>query len=161
MARHNARLALGEEAERALRFDPEALQRSIRPVVTDNRMLPHEWLVAKDGRLVKTDAVDHHAAHDLVGCQDIAWDVAGASVEFGLTDEETRCLAAGVGVEAGRVVDPALLAFYRPCYLAFRIGACTMAAQANGGEEAVRLNAAADAYAAQLARSIGRERLGA
>jgi hypothetical protein len=154
MAQHNTRLALGGEAGDALRFDTEALARSVRPVVTDNRMLPHEWLVAEDGRLVKADAVDHHAAHDLVGCQDIAWDVAGAAVEFGLTDEETRRLAEGVGTEAGRAVDPALLAFYRPCYLAYRIGACTMAAQANGADEAVRLEAAADAYAAKLARHL-------
>jgi hypothetical protein len=29
-------------------------------------------------RLLKTDALDYHAGHDPIGCQDIAWDIAGA-----------------------------------------------------------------------------------
>lgn len=60
------------------------------PCCTDNRMHAWEWVRAADG-WQKLDSLDHHAAHDMVGCRDIAWDVAGAAVEFGLsTDKGTR-----------------------------------------------------------------------
>ena len=42
---------------------------------------------------MKTDALDHAFGHDLVGCQDIAWDLAGAAVEFDLDTEERETLA--------------------------------------------------------------------
>ena len=64
----------------------------VRRVETDNRLHRWEWL-AGPSRLLKTDAVDHAAAHDLVGCQDIAWDVAGAEVELGLSGAEALHLA--------------------------------------------------------------------
>jgi hypothetical protein len=160
MAQHNTRLGLGEEAASHLRFDPAALEPRIRRVVTDNRMMPHEWLITGDGRVLKADALDHHAAHDLVGCQDIAWDIAGAAVEFGLSDDERAQLAAITGHEAGQPVDPELLRFYMPCYLAFRLGAATLAAEANGGAEAQRLTAAAERYREALKRLLA-EQLGA
>ncbi len=50
----------------------------------DGRMLPHEW-VTDGGRLMKVDALDHPADDFLPGCRDIAWDVAGACVELGLS----------------------------------------------------------------------------
>jgi hypothetical protein len=93
-----------------------------KPVRTDNRLAAHEWLRLPSGRLLKADALDHHAAHDLVGCQDIAWDVAGAQLELDLSEEEAGELASAVGA------DPALLAFYRVAYAAFRLGAHRMSA---------------------------------
>jgi len=66
-----------------------------------------EWVVV-DGTFVKTDAVDHHAAHDLVGCQDLAWDIAGASHELGLELDE---LATRTSTYAGRHVGADVLAF--------------------------------------------------
>ena len=50
-------------------------------VAGDGRMLPHEWIETRSG-YVKTDALDHHDDHFFPGCQDIAWDIAGASVEW-------------------------------------------------------------------------------
>ena len=50
-------------------------------VAIDGRMLPHEWLETRMA-IVKADALDHHDDHFFPGCQDIAWDIAGASVEW-------------------------------------------------------------------------------
>jgi hypothetical protein len=153
MARHNAAEALGEAlASRLDGWKPElsSLDARMRRVWTDNRLHAWEWLVLPDGRLLKTDAVDHAAAHDLIGCQDIAWDVAGAAVELGLSATERERLRALVEAEAAREVDPALLAFLTPCYLAFQLGYHAMAADASSEVDAARARRAADRYAEVL-----------
>jgi hypothetical protein len=109
-----------------------------------------EWLALPCGRLLKTDAVDHHAAHDLVGCQDIAWDVAGAHVELGLPpaslDTVLRALA-----DSGRSVCPDLLALFVPCYCAFQLGQFTMALQAeHDSAERARLSRTVARYRGRL-----------
>ena len=142
MARRNLALALGEGALSALDAIHPDIGARARPVQVDARLHAWEWLVAPDGRLVKTDGVDHCAAHDLVGCQDIAWDVAGAEAELGLDAAELRRLLAIVGP-----VDPELLAALRPCYLAFQLGRHALAADGAPPDEAARLRAAADRYA--------------
>ncbi|WP_407519158.1 hypothetical protein [Methylobacterium oryzisoli] len=161
MARHNAWTALGTEAAGWFdRWRPNTLVRlaaRLRPVETDNRLQPWEWLLLPDGALLKADALDHHAAHDLVGCQDVAWDVVGAGIELVLPSAARDRLAAIVARGTGRAIDPDLLALLAPCYLAFRIGACTMAAAAASPEEAGRLARAADAYAERLRAVLGKE----
>jgi hypothetical protein len=133
MARRNAGLALGTWTARALdRFSAHALEPRIRRIETDGKLHAWEWLVCADGTLVKTDAVDHHASHDLIGCQDLAWDVAGAAIELGI-DVPCDC-------------DPELLAFYRVCYLAFELGRNVLA----GGD--------ATAYSEALASELSRSR---
>jgi hypothetical protein len=101
----------------------------VRRVETDNRMHAWEWLRRPDGRIVKTDAIDHCNAHDLIGCQDIAWDAVGASIEFSLSDNESSELSARLRA-AGCPVDPQLLAFYETCYLAFQAASFSLDAQA-------------------------------
>lgn len=155
MARVNTAEALGEAWARRLdRFGPDLpdLERRVRRIEIDNRLHAWEWLQRPDGRLLKTDALDHHAAHDLVGCQDVAWDVAGAMVELDLSDAEAQTFRAVVAHETGRAVDPGLIAFYLPCYLAFQTGYYALAADALAGwpEEAARLRAASGRYAARL-----------
>src|SRR5262249_22811105 len=54
------------------------------PVYPDCRMLPHEWLLAGDGRILKTDGVGHGDGHQLPGPTDIAWDLAGVIIEWKL-----------------------------------------------------------------------------
>jgi hypothetical protein len=126
----------------------------VRPAAIDGRLQPWEWLLMPDGRILKSDAVDHHCAHDLIGSQDIAWDVAGAAVEFSLDASEREALRESVAAAAGCAVDPALVAFYEPCYLAFQLGSFTMAAQALSGwpEEAARLGEQANRYRDRLSR---------
>lgn len=157
MARHNAGQAMGEEWARRVERGTEGLEgfeHRLRRIETDNRLHAWEWLLLPDGRLLKADALDHHAAHDLVGCQDVAWDVAGAVCELGLKQELSTLLAAVEG-GAGRVVDPGLVALLTPCYLAFQLGACAMAERAApDAGEAARLRAAAGRYAEALRRTL-------
>jgi hypothetical protein len=155
MARRNAALALGEAAASALDAWTSrlpALEAGLRRVDTDNRMQAHEWLQRPDGSFLKTDALDHSAAHDLVGCQPIAWDIVGVAVEFSLSESETERLRDRVERESGHPVEAELLAFCRPCYLAFQLGAATLAAHALAGcpAEAERLTRSAARYASLL-----------
>lgn len=152
MACHNAGAALGAEAARALSRWREQLPRlgsDLRPVATDCRMHAWEWLVLPDGRLLKTDGVDHHAGHDLIGCQDVAWDVAGAAVELELDPDERARVA-----RAARRRDAAVVRFHEDCYLAFQLGRCWLAARAAAPDEAARLEAAGRRYAARLEGSL-------
>lgn len=153
MARFNAGKLLGDELASALdrwREHLPSLSARLRPVATDNRMHAWEWLRLPEGRLFKTDALDHHGGPDLIGEQDIAWDVAGATIELGLSPAEQELLLQRLGRHAPR---PDTLQFHVECYLAFQLGAYAMAAWAIQGfdpAEAARLTAARDRYARQL-----------
>jgi hypothetical protein len=160
MTRHNATLALGEDEGRAaagLAGALPVLDAGLARIETDGRLHAHEWLVDPGGRLWKADAVDHHAAHDLIGCQDLAWDVTGAAVELGLTPVETDALCAALEADGDLAVSRERLRALRPAYLAFHLGRARMAADALGGwpEEARRLTAEARRYAAALRRLLG------
>lgn len=141
MAAFNIGEELGHEARDRVETslgDSARLQTSVRPVDTDNRMHAWEWFIDDNGRLIKADGLDHSSAHDLVGCQDIAWDIAGAAVEFALTPGETAELAARVGQKAQRDVDMDLLRVLEPCYIGFQLGLWTYAA-ANASQENARI----------------------
>jgi hypothetical protein len=111
-------------------------------------MLPHEWILCTDGRWIKVDALDHHDDHLFPGCQDIAWDIAGAAVEFGIP---------AVAITSRLTPEPDLeerVAFYTHAYLAYRIGYCDMAAQAlAGSEDGRRFAALKKRYTAALVGS--------
>jgi hypothetical protein len=159
MARRNTELALGSDAAAALdRWTREnaRLEAQVFRVNTDNRMQVWEWLVGPDGELVKTDALDHSSAHDLVGCQDIAWDVAGAAVEFELDDAEQSELRDRVARESRQQIDPHLLAFCRVAYVAFQMGSQHLAARALVGwpAEAERLTRSEVRYRDLLAAEL-------
>lgn len=159
MARRNTALGLTESlAERfdAWQRDLAALQTQVRAVCTDNRLHAWEWLHTSDGGLLKTDALDHHAAHDLVGCQDATWDLAGAGIELGLSAEEKDELCRAVERAAQRRMDRRLLAFSELCYAAFQLGHWSLAADvlAASPGEAGRARTAAAAYARTLERCL-------
>lgn len=105
-------------------------------IAIDGRLHAWEWRVAPDGRLLKTDALDHGQAHDLIGAQDLAWDLAGAAVEFALSADEGETLRAGVAKEADAAVDPRRVDFATLAYLAFQIGWWRMAADGCEGARA-------------------------
>jgi hypothetical protein len=137
MCRRNILLALGEAAASTVDCcDAEELSRRVRRVRTDNKVDRSEWLRLADGRLLKTDALDHHQGHDLIGCQGIEWDIAGAIEEFGLDASQSARLIESSGLS----VDRELLQFYRVAYAAFRLGRAEL-----GGEPP-----AARRYAASL-----------
>jgi hypothetical protein len=154
MIRRNVSLELGDAYTSTLNAWKERtadLQRQVVRVRTDNKLDRHEWLRSASGALIKTDALDHHCAHDLVGCQDLAWDCAGAIVEFDMDQNERRQFVAAAEYWAGRAIDLDLLHFCRIAYLAFRLG------QARFGETTVsdsselrRLRIQGDRYAVEL-----------
>jgi hypothetical protein len=154
MARYNIAQGVGEDAAAQLdRWRPRlaGLERHRRPVETDNRLHAWEWLVTADGRILKTDALDHHAGHDLVGPQDVAWDIAGAAIELGLSPAERENVMAAVERAGGPGVDPEMLAFCLPCYAAFWLGYYAMAAGGEGdAAEHGRLTLAVDRYRGAL-----------
>jgi hypothetical protein len=119
-------------------------------------MHPWEWLVCRGGGLLKTDALDHHAAHDLVGCQDVAWDVVGAAVELRLTPSEREAVCTIVAGASGRPVEAALLRVYEPCYLAFHVGACALGRETLMGfvRESARLDRSRRRYTQALQRAL-------
>ncbi|MBV9636991.1 MAG: hypothetical protein JOZ40_20390, partial [Methylobacteriaceae bacterium] len=133
MLRQNALERLGSGALAACeRIGQELrqLEGRIRRVATDNRLHVWEWLEGADGSLLKTDAVDHCEAHDLIGCQDIAWDVAGAAVELELSADERQELRLRTQFTARHPVTAELMACLTPYYLAFQLGYYVMAADA-------------------------------
>lgn len=155
MARYNTEQRLGAPVAATLQaWEPrlQALEAAIRRVHSDNRMHAHEWLLRPHGAILKSDALDHSGAHDLVGCQGIAWDIVGAAVEWRLSGDEEARLAGAVERASGEPVSAELLAFYRPCYLAFQFGAAILGTQALVGcrAEVTRLGQVADRYADEL-----------
>ncbi len=141
MARHNLPHLLSGWSP-----DVSTLEKLVRLACIDGRMARPEWLRLTEGRLIKADALDHHQAHDLVGAQDLAWDVAGAALELDLSPEEVEALTLATNS------DPALTAFYLRAYGAFRIGALRLSAQMlpNWPAEAARNVASADVLEQRL-----------
>jgi hypothetical protein len=156
MLRVNAEEALGAEAgagvAELLRAEP--LLRRGAAIAVDGRMLPHEWLDC-GGRLVKVDGLGHHDDHFFPGRQDVAWDVAGASVEFGLDAAAEADLVAAC---ATALADPALagrMPFHRAAYLAFRLGYATLGASSlAGSEDARRFDTLRTRYREALAATL-------
>lgn len=157
MAVFNTGIELGQVAGDRLRQrlgDADRLQPLSRPMATDGKLDPWEWLRLADGRVMKADALDHDAEHDMVGAQDLAWDVVGAATELryavaDLTEEMER--------RGARKIDTNLLAFLMPCYLAFRMGAARMAERMQDEVEG-RLSAqAAEDYAERLSHWLEAE----
>jgi hypothetical protein len=134
MCRRNLSLALGEDTARKVeRWNAAALSRGLQRARTDNKLDREEWLRLPNGHLLKTDAVDHHCGHDLIGCQDMAWDVAGATVEFALDADDARQVVEATEQASGRRLNPALLEFYSVAYCCFRLGQAKLAAESCGG----------------------------
>jgi hypothetical protein len=158
MARYNIGQALGDEmaAKATVALgDAERFTGMVHRVDTDNRLHRWEWRVGRDGGIVKTDALDHSAAHDLVGCQDISWDIAGAAVEFGLSFDERAHLAWLVGKENPERDRHGLLEVMQICYVGFQLGLWTYAMARSDDAERRRIKLTLDRYAGQLDALLG------
>ena len=101
------------------------------PSALDGRMLRHEWLQTSQGYL-KADALDHHDDHFYPGPQDIAWDVAGTCLEFGLARAARRGFVELYRRQSGDRDIVGRLPFHALAYLAFRLGYATLAAESLG-----------------------------
>ncbi|HZZ89632.1 MAG TPA: hypothetical protein VFE13_15000 [Caulobacteraceae bacterium] len=141
---------LGRALERALR-PLEPITAGLVSVQIDGRLHPWEWRRTAEG-FVKTDALDHACAHDLIGCQSIAWDLAGAGVEFDLTESEATDLAAGLGAQAP---SRSAVRVFTLLYCAFQLGWWTFAAEGQSGDDAVTAGDRRDIYARRLAAELG------
>jgi hypothetical protein len=152
LADHTALQQMAEHNLRELGLDLAVELRLERPVIADGRMHPHEWLLGKDGESLKTDSGSHGADHFFPGPTDIAWDLAGAIVEWQMNDQQTteflNLYHRASGDDASARIDGFIKA-----YAVFRLAYCLMAASAmNGSEEQPRLQHAADTYRAVLTR---------
>jgi hypothetical protein len=137
---------MAEHNLRELGFDPAVELRLEYPVIADGRMQPHEWLVSTEGKLLKTDSGSHGDDHFFPGPTDIAWDLAGAIVEWRMDDRQRSEFLAlyhrAAGDDASARIDG-----YIKAYTVFRLAYCLMAANAlNGSDEQPRLQHAADVY---------------
>ena len=151
----NAEAALGPQARASFsRWERSlaALGVGLEPCKTDNRMHRWEWLVTPKGVLRKSDALDHHATHDLVGAQDPVWDLVGARHELGLRDSEFVALTDHVAQALGRRWTPSQIDFFSAAYLALQCGAASMAAATASEADAARLQREAQRYARALTK---------
>ncbi|HET9212994.1 MAG TPA: hypothetical protein VFR03_21485 [Thermoanaerobaculia bacterium] len=160
---HNTKRALGPvsaEVARDWRGRLPELARLERPILTDNKMHAWEWLVTPEGKILKADALDHHRGNDLVGPQDVAWDLAGAAVELDLDDAGLDLLAGAVARRGGAPKPgQAQLDFYTLAYLAFQTGRHALAAEAlepTVPAEAAGMRAEVERYSERLRRAITR-----
>jgi hypothetical protein len=143
MARHNMR-QLGMSVPFCLKLE--------RAVLADGRMQPHEWLQTADGTMFKTDSGSHGDDHFFPGVTDIAWDLAGAIVEWRMSRAEAHALLESYRRASGD--DTVLrIADFIAAYSAFRVAHCLMAAHAlQGSEEQARLEREAPHYQKLLMR---------
>ena len=141
MAEHNL-AELGLSLPVALKLE--------RAVIADGRMQPHEWIFTDAGEILKTDSGSHGDDHFYPGPTDIAWDLAGAIVEWRMTP--------GSATEFlnlyRRISDDdanARIEDFIHAYTVFRWAYCKMAANAmSRTPEQARLDLAAESYAAAL-----------
>jgi hypothetical protein len=127
----------------------------LAPVYVDARLHPWKWRRRADGGFYKTDALDHAEGHDLIGCQDVAWDIAGGAVEFALSPEETARLADIVGRRGRRTVDLTAIAAFRICYAAFQGGAWRLALSTAAAQDAEPVRRQVERYTLALRRAAG------
>jgi hypothetical protein len=126
----NTKEALGEvAAERTHDWAERAayhLQGNIPPSYGDGRLAPHEWLRTRTGKLLKMDSIGHDSDHTIIGRQSLAWDIAGAMVEWGLDVTTADPLLTALQEAGTPSTHTDVLTFYRMAYAAFRMGQCSL-----------------------------------
>jgi hypothetical protein len=103
-----------------------------RLVTADARMMPHEW-ISTGGILMKLDGASHGDDHFFPGPCDIAWDVAGAIVEWNMNRQAREYFIDAYVRESGDNIR-ARLKPYLLAYATLRMGWSKMAAHASVGE---------------------------
>ena len=132
--------------ERALGVSRQIKLRVERPVIADGRMMPYESILLNDGRLQKFDAADHGDNHFFPGPTDIAWDLAGAIVEWRLNAEAADRLLNEYHRVSGDAVHKRL-PDYAIAYSCFRMAFAQSAANSTSDcSEKARLQRDANAY---------------
>lgn len=156
----NAWEALGEgvaEQTRGLRDKVAALSPSAVQCYGDGRMAPHEWIRTPQGEIEKVSKAGAGRArdHTCVGRQPVAWDLAGAIVEWELDEAAITTLLAAFYAAGGVLIEQDALTFYRLAYAAFRMGQCHMCANiAADPDEQARLWQAYGTYRDEVGRLL-------
>jgi hypothetical protein len=143
MTRNNVAEALQVDVPREFRLEV------VNPVFVDGRMMPHEWLILGETRLLKTDSAHHAEDHFHPGVTDIAWDLAGASVEWQLDRAATSELAARFRALTGDDVSARLPA-YELAYCSFRAGYVELAKLSSSPRERRRLDDSTAYYVSRM-----------
>ena len=122
----NTKEALDAKSAECMRDWSNALNfpRAIRSY-GDGRLAAHEWVRTPDGRTLKTDCVDHTHDPTTIGQQSIAWDLAGAVVEWDMDRTRASSFLCAAGVPIPRDT----FNFYRAAYAAFRTGLMQLCSQ--------------------------------
>jgi hypothetical protein len=124
MLREMMRVNLEVEFDRQWKVERLHLE---RPIYADCRMLLHEWFLTPEGRILKTDSVGHGEGHQLPGPVDIAWDLAGAIIEWGLSPAQADFFLSEYRRQSGE--NPRnRLPGYLLAYSVLRAAQCRMAA---------------------------------
>jgi hypothetical protein len=145
---------MAEHNLRELKLDVPVELQLKRAVIADGHMQPHEWLLTKDGQLLKTDSGSHGDDHFFPGPTDIAWDLAGAIIEWRMSGQQVKefldLYRQASGDDASARIDDFIKA-----YAVFRAAYCMMAANAmSGSDEHARLERAAADYKSVLIKSV-------
>jgi hypothetical protein len=123
-------------------------------ILADGHMQPHEWIPSKDGHVLKTDACAHGNDHFFPGPCDIAWDLAGAAVEWDFDSDATEHMLSRFQRLTG---DDARSRFnwYAVAYSVFRLAWCKMAIlTVQGDPEELRLRYEYRRYRARAHREL-------
>jgi hypothetical protein len=145
MALFNYREELGIEPD--LRSESFATK---VPLIVDGRMQPCEWIRAANGHILKVDACTHGDDHFFPGPTDIAWDLAGAIVEWSLGKEPASTLLARYQELTGDNATQRIRDFVI-AYASFRLAFCKMASLAvRDSQEQARLRRSQQLYRARL-----------
>jgi hypothetical protein len=125
-----------------------------QPVALDGRMLPHDWIRTETG-FIKTDGLDHHLDQFFPRSQDIAWDIAGACIEFGLDRRQRDFLLERYKTLTGDRSITLKLPYYTMAYLSFRLGyACLCADSLGASSDGRKFRDLAQYYATVLRRLL-------
>ena len=125
------------------------------PCYGDGRLAPHEWIREPSGNFRKVDAGGHDCDHTWVGRQPIAWDLAGAEVEWGLGHQCIGALHAVVQRLTGYACSEETSAFYVAGYCAFRAAAAHYSAILSDDAEMRRhLRRARECYERRLKATL-------
>jgi hypothetical protein len=152
MVEVNVAEGLGDEWRERLRvWLPTHLESRVEhPVALDGRMQAHEWIRTDSGYL-KADAFDHYDDHFFPGCQDIAWDMAGAAYELELNPESRSHLIQRYRQLSGDHTIGWRLPLYSLYFLAYRLGYVSLAASVLGkSPDGVRFTTEMERYARLL-----------
>ena len=156
LAELNALQRMAEHNLHELGLDSPVELRLEHAVIADGRMQPHEWLVTQEGCLLKTDSGSHGDDHFFPGPTDIAWDLAGAIVEWRLNERQAAEFLDLYQSASGDDASARIGGFIK-AYAVFRSAYCLMAANAmSGSDEEARLVRVAGEYKEMVTRMESR-----